>query len=177
MSVIRFASLLALFLLPATAFAGTPADVCAVTIPDAPVKGTVMGKTFVAGPADIYTVKPWLGHYAGHYLTFTSNDGDERLQVQVLTKLKELPDGKTFRRLPIRDEGKQPTAGKGATEIQDWVIVMRKAGIETGQLREDAAVTVTFGARKDGGLPGTLAICIPSKNSTISGHFTAKITK
>jgi len=135
-----------------------------------------MGKTFVAGPADIYTVKPWLGHYAGHYLTFTSADGDERLQVQVLTKMKERVDGKTFRRLPIQDEDKQPSAGKGATEIQDWVIVMRKAGVETGQLREDATVIVTFGTRTGDNLPGTLAICIPAKHSTISGRFTAKLT-
>jgi hypothetical protein len=169
------AALAAAWLLPSAALAES--GPCNAPVPDQPVKGAIQGKPFVAGPADIYTVKPWLGHYAGHYLTFTSNDGDERLQVEVLTKLKEVPDGKTFRRLPIRDEDKQPSVGKGATEIQDWVIVMRKAGVETGQLHEDASVTVTFGTRSGENLPGKLAICIPAKHDIITGSFNAKITQ
>lgn len=136
-----------------------------------------MGKAFVAGAATIYDVKPWLGHYAGWYLTFQNGVGDDMLQVQVLTKLKELPDGKTFRRLPVDDPGKQPSVDKDATEVQSWYLQIRGAGIDTGFTRDTATLAVSFGARKDGVLPGKLALCIPTQKAVISGSFAATIGK
>ena len=99
------------------------------------------------------------------------------LQVQVLTKLKELPDGKTFRRLPVDDPGKQPSVGKDATEVQSWYLQIRGAGIDTGFTRDTATLAVSFGARKDGVLPGKLALCIPTQKAVISGSFAATIGK
>lgn len=134
-----------------------------------------MGKPFVAGAATIYVVKPWLGHYAGWYLTFQNGVGDDMLQVQVLTKMKELPDGKTFRRLPVDDPSKQPSVGKDATEVQSWYLQIHGSGIDTGFIRDTATLTVSFGATKDGVLPGKLALCIPAQKAVIAGSFNAKI--
>ena len=136
-----------------------------------------MGKPFAAGAATIYVVKPWLGHYAGWYLTFQNGVGGDMLQVQVLTKMKDVPDGKTFRRLPVEDPGKQPSLGKDATEVQSWYLQVHAQGIDTGFFHDVATLTVSFGARKDGVLPGKLALCIPAQKAVITGNFTAIIEK
>ncbi len=170
-------SLFASLSLSVPASAVSPIDACAAPASDTALKGTVMGKAFVAGAATIYMVKPWLGHFAGWYLTFQNGVGDDMLQVQVLTRMKEMPDGKTFRRLPVDDPAKQPSVGKDATEVQSWYLQMRGAGIDTGFIRDTATLTVSFGARAGSVLPGKLALCIPAQHAVITGSFAAKITQ
>jgi hypothetical protein len=172
-------SLVASLFVAAAVFAAQPSatvNACAAIVPNQPVKGAVMGKPFVAGTATIYDVKPWLGHYAGWYLTFQNNVGDDMLQVQVLTRMKELPDGKTFRRLPVSDPSRQPSVGEDAMEVQSWYLQIHGQRIDTGFTRDEATLTVSFGARKDGVLPGKLALCIPAQRAVVTGSFTAKIT-
>jgi hypothetical protein len=173
----RLALFLALFLLPAVPALAAPADPCAAAIPDTPFAATVAGKPLPLGPATIYPVSPWLGHYVTYYLTFQDKPGDAMLQVQVLVKKKQLPDGRTFRMLPSFDPAKQPSVGKDATEIQSWTFEVPAARIDTAQFHDLATLTVTFGMRKDGKLPGKLALCIPAQKATFLGAFSATITQ
>ena len=180
MVVRHFTVAFATVLLSATAsFAAAPqpVDPCNAPISDGPVKGTVMGKPFLAGAPTIYSVTPYMGRHVIYYLTFLNKPGDDVLEVGVAMRGGKLPDGKTFRYLPVSDFDKQPKVDSEVREVETWQLQFHETGLETGEIRDNAGIRLELGTRKNGIMPGRISFCIPTKNTLVTGSFNAEIVR
>ena len=177
-----------------------PADCSKAAPPKQPLEVSVLGTRFTPK-----TVRLRRGNditqgegqsaeaFDGYRLTISNEESDFspplEADIAVIIKRGQLVDGKVFRKLAIKEIGKQPLAGQGLPEVQGWSMKNRPASVSFSHVEYLASMRLEFGKREGNTISGTISLCIPKgqtsmfektptrEDSYAIGTFKAQIVK
>lgn len=159
---------------PCASFAqALPADCSAATVPAQPVAISIAGARFT--PKSVKLVSAG-GMATGdekfdtYRLSFRNEDdlfAPMEAQVTVLLKQGQRVDGKTFRKLPTKDTGKQPSPTSGLPEVQGWSLKNKTANTDFSHVSYIASLRLEFGQRQGKTISGKIYLCVPKGQTTM----------
>src|SRR6185437_2250800 len=105
------------------------------------------------------------GEKAFDQYAFTAQDkgmlATSEVEFSVLVPKGQRPDGKTFRKLPAAETGKQPAAEPGLPEVQSWKVKVNARKLDVSSVSFIGSLRVEFGQRRGDMLPGKVYLCVP----------------
>lgn len=181
---------------PAAAFSqALPADCSKAAVPAQPVEVSIAGTKFKPKAIKLrqeggmtYGEKP----YDTYRLALRSEDDlSPPLEAEfvVLVRKGEPLDGRTFRKLAIKDTEKQPAPTPGLPEVQGWSLKNREGRVDFSHVSYLASLRIEFAKRQGDTIGGKVYLCVPKgqktlfdktpskEDSSAAGTFTAKIEK
>ena len=181
---------------PGTGFSQSlPADCSTVTVPAQPVSVSVGGNKFTPKAIKLRNAGGMTyGDDAFDTYRLELNSADDfspplEADVTVLVRKGQRLDGKTFRKLAVKDTDKQPAPTKGLPEVQGWSLKDRPARSDLSHVTYLASLRLEFGQRKGNTISGKIYLCVakgqttmfdktPSKEDSFAvGTFEATIEK
>lgn len=162
-------------------FLATPAAAdCSVgPIKDTPLGGTVGGVPFAAKETRLDFTRDGMEmndvHLDRYVLSLMVDGIFNEATVDMLVPGGKMPDGRTFRVLPVDSIGAQPAAAQGVPELQGWDLELENAGVDTSFTEDVASIRIEWGVRKGNTLPGKIHFCVPSLKADIEGSFTVAL--
>lgn len=152
-----------------------PADCSKAAAPKRPLEISVGGTKF---KPKIVKLAPAGGLSAGqdqfdlYRLSLRSEDVASpplEAEVTLIVRRGQRIDGKVFRRLPVREAGKQPSVFKGLPEVQGWTFRNRPAQAGLSQAEHVGSLRLEFGKREGSVIVGSLYLCAPRGQKTAAG--------
>ena len=170
-----FARVVVTAALAALPFAGIaqqlPADCSKAAAPKQPLEVSVLGAKFT--PKSVRLRKgnditqgegKSAESFDGYRLTISSDVDDFspplETDIAVLVKKGQRLDGKVFRKLAVKEIGKQPMAGEGLPEVQGWGMKNRPAGASFSSVEYLGSMRLEFGKREGNTISGTIYLCV-----------------
>lgn len=144
-----------------------PADCSKAATPKRPLEVSVGGARFKPKIAKLI---PAGGLSAGqdqfdlYRLALRSEDEASpplEAEVTLIVRRGQRIDGKTFRRLPVREVAKQPAVFQGLPEVQGWSFRNRTAKTEFTQAEHIGSLRLEFGKREGLLVVGSIYLCVP----------------
>jgi hypothetical protein len=167
------AALLAVFPLSGSA-QQLPADCSKAAAPKQPLEVSVFGAKFTPKSVKLRPgndIKSGDAEFDGYRLTISSDVDDfsppQEATVSVLVKKGQRVDGKTFRKLAVKEIDKQPKASEGLPEVQGWGMKVRHTGVSTSHAEYLASMRLEFGKREGKTISGTIYLCVPKGQTSM----------
>jgi len=88
-------------------------------------------------------------------------------EVVVIVRKGQGIDGRTFRRLPVKETRKQPAPVEGLPEVQGWSFKDRPGGGNFNHVEHVASMRLAFGKRKGDTIEGSIYLCVPKGQTTM----------
>jgi hypothetical protein len=172
-----------------------PADCSAAKVPAQPVSVSVGGNKFAPKVIKLRNAGGMTygdDAFDTYRLELKSTDDFSpplEADFTVLVRKGQRIDGKTFRKLAVKDTDKQPAPTKGLPEVQGWSLKDRPASSDFSHVSYLASLRLEFGQRKGNTIGGKIYLCVakgqttmfdktPSKeDSSAIGTFEAAIEK
>jgi len=157
--------------LAATPIAGIgqqlPADCSKAAAPKQPLEVSVLGVKFTPKSVKLRRgndITSGDESFDGYRLTISSEVDDFspplEADIAVLTKKGQLADGKTYRKLAVKEIGKQPKVTDGLPEVQGWSMKNRPGKISFSHVEYLASMRLEFGKREGNVIAGTIYLCV-----------------
>jgi len=170
---IALASAIAIAMPLAASAQALPADCSAATVPARSVELSIGGVKFA--PKSIKLVAAGgmsLGEdkFDTYRLTFRNADdlfAPLEASVTVLVRAGQRIDGKVFRKLPVKETGKQPAPVQGIPEVQGWSMKNRDAKADFSHVSYLASLRLEFGQRQGNAITGKIHLCVPKGQTTM----------
>lgn len=165
-----------LVLLPGAGIAQKlPDDCSAAAAPTQPVEVSVGGVKFTPKAVKLRSMgNSTTGdeHFDMYQLALRSEDNLSPpldAEVAIIVRKGERIDGRVFRRLPTKDQAKQPSASKKRTEIevQGWSFKNRTAKTDFTDGEHIGSLRLEFGQRKGTTISGNIYLCVAKGQTTI----------
>ena len=148
-----------------------PADCSKAAAPKQPLEVSVLGGKFTPKSVRLHRgndITQGEGKSAeafdGYRLTISSDVDDFspplETSISVLVKKGQSLDGKVFRKLAIKEIGKQPLAGEGLPEVQGWGMKNRPANASFSSVENLGSLRLEFGKREGNTISGTVYLCV-----------------
>ena len=171
-----------LAVLPFAGFAQQlPADCSKAAAPKQPLEVSVLGAKFTPKSVRLHRgndITQGSEAFDGYRLTISSDVDDFspplETTISVLVKKGQSLDGKVFRKLAIKEIGKQPMAAEGLPEVQGWSMKNRPTGASFSHVEYLASMRLEFGKREGNTISGTIYLCIPKGQTSIFEKTPAK---
>ena len=189
------ASIATVFSAPVLAQA-LPGDCSKATVPAQPLEISILGTKFAPKSVKLRFAGAMTSgddQYDAYHLTFRNDDdifAPLEAEVAVIVRKGQSVDGKTFRKLPVKESSKQPSPNPGGQpEVQGWSVKNRDAKTDQSHVTYIASLRLEFGKRQGDSIGGKIYLCVPKGQTTIFdktpspaessavGTFTAKIDK
>ena len=88
-------------------------------------------------------------------------------EVVIIVRKGQSLEGKVFRRLPMKDIGKQPAPVQGLPEVQGWSFKDRPGRGDFNHVEHVASLRLEFGKRQGDTIGGSIYLCVPKGQTTI----------
>src|SRR5689334_17797816 len=132
-----------------------PADCSKAAPPKQPIEVSVMGSKFTPKSVRLRRgndITSGSEAFDGYRLTISSDTDDFspplESDIEVIVKKGQPIDGRTFRKLAVKDIDKQPLATQGLPEVQGWGMKNRPASVSFSHVEYLASMRLEFGKRQ-----------------------------
>lgn len=88
-------------------------------------------------------------------------------EIVVIVRKGQQVDGKTFRKLPTKEIGKQPSPIPGVPEVQGWSFKDREGKGNFNHVEHVASLRLEFAKRQGDTITGSVYLCVPKGQTTI----------
>jgi hypothetical protein len=161
-------------ILPATAFPqALPADCSSAKVPANPVAVSIAGTKFTPKVVKLRDAGGMTyGDEAFDTYRLALRSEDElspplEAEFVVLVKKGQAIDGRTFRKLAVKDTDKQPAPTKGLPEVQGWSLKNRPGRTDFSHVSYLASLRIEFDKRQGNTIGGKIYLCVPKGQKTI----------
>lgn len=150
-----------------------PADCSSATVPAQPVAVSIGGNKFTPKVVKLRNAGGMTygdDAFDTYRLELKSQDDFSpplEADFTVLVRKGQALDGKTFRKLAVKDTDKQPAPTKGLPEVQGWALKDRPARNDLSHVSYLASLRLEFGQRKGNTIGGKIYLCVAKGQKTI----------
>ncbi len=149
-----------------------PADCSVAAIPARPVMVSLAGTQFEPKSIKLQRSGGMKSdkEYDTYSLAFRSVDdifAPLESSVTFLVPKGRQPGGRTFRRLPTKETGKQPLAEPGVPEIQGWSLKQREPAIDLNHVLYIGSLRLELGRRQGKTIAGKIYLCVAAGQTTL----------
>jgi len=144
-----------------------PADCSKAAAPKQPLEVSVLGTKFTPKSVKLRRgndIKSGDEAFDGYRLAISSDTDDFspplEADIAVLTRKGQLVDGKSYRKLAVKDIDKQPKASDGLPEVQGWSMKNRPGKVSFSHVEYLASMRLEFGKREGNTIPGAIYLCV-----------------
>ena len=155
-----------------------PADCSKAAAPKQPLEVSVLGTKFTPKsvrlrPGNDITSGEGKDaeQFDGYRVTISNEESDFspplEAGISVIVKKGQSLEGKVFRKLAVKEIGKQPLATQGLPEVQGWSMKNRPTGASFSHVEYLASMRLEFGKREGNTISGTIYLCIPKGQTSM----------